>query len=56
MAVLQPSLEYGYEVWTTNKCQAKVLEFVQQRACKYILGCSVTTCYVPVHAVLGLET
>ena len=53
MAVLQPSLEYGCKVWTTNKCQAKSLESVQLRACKYVLGCSVTTCDEPVHVDLG---
>ena len=40
MAVLRPSLEYGREVWNANKCQAKALESIQLRACKYILGCS----------------
>ena len=56
MAVLRPSLEYGCEVWNTNKCQARALESIQLRACKYILGCSVTTCDEPVLADLGLET
>ena len=56
MAVLRPSLEYGCEVWNANKCQAKALESIQLRACKYILGCSVTTCDEPVLADLGLET
>ena len=56
MAVLRPSLEYGCEVWNTNKCQAKALESIQLRACKYILGCSVTTCDEPVRADLGLES
>ena len=55
MAVLRPSLEYGCEVWSINKCQAKVLESIQLRACKHILGCSVTTCNEPVCADLGLE-
>ena len=31
MAVLRPSLEYGCEVWNTNKCQAKALESIQFR-------------------------
>ena len=56
MAVLRPSLEYGCEVWSANKSQAKALESIQLRACKYILGCSVTTCDEPVRADLGLET
>ena len=55
-AVLQHSLECGCEVWNTNKCQAKALESIQLRACKYILGCSVTTCDEPVRADLGLKT
>ena len=55
MAVLRPSLEYGCEVWNPNKCQAKALESIQLRACKYILGCSITTCDEPVLAGLGLE-
>ena len=33
MAVLLPSLEYGYEVRNTNKCQAKALESIQLCAC-----------------------
>ena len=56
MAVLRPSLEYGCEVWNTNKCQVKALESIQLCACKYILGCSVTTCDEPVRANLGLKT
>ena len=56
MAVLRPTLEYGCELWNTNKCQAKALESIQLRACKYILGCSVTTCDEPVRADLGLKT
>ena len=28
MAVLRPSLEYGCEVWNTNKQQAKALESI----------------------------
>ena len=56
MAVLRPSLEYGCEVWSANKSQAKALESIQLRACKYVLGCSVTTCDEPVRADLGLET
>ena len=43
-------------MWNTNKCQAKALESIQLRACKYILGCSVTTCDEPVREDLGLET
>ena len=50
MAVLQHSLEYGCEVWNTNKSQAKALKSIQLRACRYILSCSVTTCDEPVHA------
>ena len=45
MAVLRPSLEYGCEVCNTNKL----------RACKYILGHSITICDEPVLANLGLE-
>ena len=56
MAVLQPSLEYGCEAWNANKCQAKALESIQLHVCKYILGCSVTTCDEPVYEDLGLET
>ena len=48
MAVLRPSLEYGCEVWNTNKCQDKALESIQLHACKYILGCFITTCDEPV--------
>ena len=56
MAVLQPSLEYGCEVWNTNKRHVKALECIQLHACKYILGYSVTTCDEPVCANLGLKT
>ena len=56
MAVLRPSLEYACEVWNTNKCQAKALESVQLRACKYILGCFVTNCDESVRANLRLKT
>ena len=53
------SLEYGCEIWNTNKSQDKVLESIQLRAGKYILACFVTTCDEPVRADLqhvGLET
>ena len=56
MAMLQPSLEYGCEVWNANKSQTKALESMQLCACKYILGCSITTCDESVRADLGLET
>ena len=48
IAVLRPSLEYGCEVWNTNKCQVKALESIQLLACKYTLGCSIATCDEPV--------
>ena len=54
MAVLRPSLEYGGEVWNTNKCQAKALESTQLFAFKYILRCSITACDEPVLADLGV--
>ena len=50
MDILQPSLEYGCEVWNINNCQDKTLETIQLRA-----G-SVTTCDEPMCADLGLET
>ena len=62
MTVLQPCLEYGCEVWNTAvRCGilinlAKALEAIQLHACKYILGCSVTTCDESVRADLGLKT
>ena len=37
MAVLRPSWEYHCEVWNTNECQAKALESIQLRACKYAI-------------------
>ena len=46
-SVLQPSLEYGFEMWNSNQCQAKALESIQLRACKYILGCSGAMCDEP---------
>ena len=56
MAVLRLSLEYGCGVWNTDQCQDKALESIQLRACKYILGCFVTTCDERVCADLGLKT
>ena len=47
---------HGCQVWNAHKSRAKALESIQLRACKFILGCSVTTCVEPVHADLGLET
>ena len=35
MALLQPILEHGCEVWNANKCQDKALEFIQLHAGKY---------------------
>ena len=56
MAVLRSGLEYGCEEWKANKSQTKALESIQYCACKYIVGCSITTCDEPVHADLSLET
>ena len=56
MSILRPSLEYACEVWKVNKCQGKALESIQLQACKYILGCSLTTCDEPVCADLELGT
>ena len=50
------SLEYGCEVWNSNKCQAKALESIQLHARKYILGCFVATGAEPVRADLGVKT
>ena len=55
MAMLQPSLGKGCEVWNTNKCVAKALESMQFCAGKYILVCSTTTCNEPVGTDLGLK-
>ena len=55
MAMLQASLEYSCEVWTTNKFQAKTLESIQLHACKYIFECSVAT-YELLHAHSELKT
>ena len=55
MAVVRFSLEYGCKVWNTNNCQDEGLEYIQLRACKYILGCSITTCDDTVLDDLGLE-
>ena len=55
MAVLRPSLEYGCEVWNTNKCQDKGLESIQLCASKYILEFYKTTCDESMLEVLGLE-
>ena len=56
MAVLRPSLEYGCKVRNVNKSQAEAFKSIQLHACKYILGCSVTTYDEHVRADLGLET
>ena len=56
MAGLQPSLEYVSEVWNTKECHTKALQSIQLRACKYILGCSVTSSDEPVCADFDLKT
>ena len=53
MAVLQPSLEYSYEVWNTNSCQAKASEPIQLCECKYKMN---VPCDKSVRADLGLKT
>ena len=55
MAVLWPSLEFGWVVWKTSKHQAKALESIQLRVSKFILRCSVTIWDEPVLADLHLQ-
>ena len=42
--ILQPSLEYGSEVWRCTTSQSKALDAVLLAPCKKILGCSSKTC------------
>ena len=48
----------GREMWNSNQFQAKVLEFIQLHAFKYILGCCVTTCdeLEPMRVNVGFKT
>ena len=56
MVVLQHSLEYGCEVWNTNKFKAKALKSIQLHPCKCVLRCSRTACDEPIQVGLRLET
>ena len=42
--MVRPTLEYGSEVWESNKAQAAALESVVIGGAKRILGCSPRTC------------
>ena len=44
LSVIRPSLEYGSEVWESNKGQTNALESVVLGGAKKILGCSSKTC------------
>ena len=53
---LEPTLEYGSEVWEANKAQAAALESVVLGGAKRILGCSSRTCNEAVRGDMGLES
>ena len=56
LSVIRPSLEYGSEVWESNKGQTNALESVVLGGAKKILGCSSKTCNEAVRGDMGLET
>ena len=55
LSILQPSLEYGSEVWRCTKYQSKALDAVLLAACKKILFCSSKTCSEAVWGDLDIE-
>ena len=56
LSVIRPSIEYGTEVWESNKGQTNALESVVFEGAKKILGCSSKTCNEAVRGDMGLET
>ena len=56
LSVIRPSIEYGSEVWESNKGQTNALESVVLGGAKNILGCSSKTCNEAVRGDMGLET
>ena len=56
LSVIRPSIEYGSEVWESNKGQTNALESVVLGGAKKILGCSSKTCNGAVRGDMGLET
>ena len=51
---LEPTLEYGSEVWEANKTQAAALESLLLGGAKCILGCLSRTCNEAVRGDMGL--
>ena len=56
LSVIRPSIEYGSEVWESNKSQAGSLESIIFNGAKQILGCSSKTCNEAVRGDVGLDT
>ena len=55
LSVLRPSLEYGSEVWESNKSQAASLESIMLGGAKRVLGCSSKTSNKAIWGDMGLE-
>ena len=56
LSVIRPNIEYGSEVWESNKGQTNALESFVLGGGKKILGCSSKTCNEAVRGDMGLET
>ena len=56
LSVIRPSIEYGGEVWESNKSQVDALESIILGGAKRILECSSKTCNEAVRGDMGLET
>ena len=56
LSVIRSSIEYGNEVWESNKGQTNALESVVLGGGKKIFGCSSKTCNEAVRGDMGLET
>ena len=55
LSVIRPSIEYGSEVWESNKGLTNALESVVWGEPKKILGCSSKTCNKAVRRDIGLD-
>ena len=56
LSVIRPSIEYGCEVWESNKSQPGSLESIILDGAKQIIGCSSKTCNEGVRGDMGLDT
>ena len=56
LSVIRLSIEYGIEVWESNKSQRGSLESIILDGTKQILGCSSKICNEAVRGDMGLDT